>query len=310
MSQRILVLGAGAIGGYYGGRLVEIGGDVTFLVRPRRAEQIARDGLRIVSSFGDWTGQVKTVTAGQSAGDFDLILLTCKAYDLEAAIRDLAPFAAGARVLPVLNGIRHLDALDAVYGRKRVMAGTCHIGATLDADGTVRHMNQLHNLLLGPRDPDQAEAIAALAALCGRAKMAIKTVPEPMVDLWAKVVFLAPLAAMCCLMRGTVGDIVATPDGTGLMRRALAECAAIAGAAGFPPSDKHLALTGEGLTRAGSPQHASMLRDLRKGGATEAEHILGDLVGRAQAAGIDAPLLTAALAHLRVYEAGRDPKKD
>src|SRR3954467_11402242 len=163
--MRVLVVGAGALGGYFGGRLLAAGRDVTFLVRPRRAEELARDGLRIESRFGDLhLGTPPTVLAQDLRQPFDLVLLSCKAYDLEAAMDAFAPaVGAGAAILPLLNGMAHLDALEARFSADAVLGGVALIGATLH-DGTVVHLNDVHGLVFGDRAGGIPARIAAVAA--------------------------------------------------------------------------------------------------------------------------------------------------
>src|SRR5436305_1971639 len=126
MAMRILVLGAGAIGGYFGGRLAEAGVDVTFLVRPQRQRRLAEDGLVIRSPAGDINRKAETVLAGDIRSLYDVVLLTCKAYDLDAALHAIAP-AMGPKsvIIPMLNGLLHLDILIKRFGRERVMGGGC-----------------------------------------------------------------------------------------------------------------------------------------------------------------------------------------
>lgn len=305
--MRILVLGAGGVGGYFGGRLAASGADVTFLVRERRAAQLAAAGLVIESPLGNLVLPApQTVLAGAAAGPFDLVLLTCKAYDLGAAIDAIAPFV-GPRtaVLPLLNGMAHLDALDARFGAPRVLGGLCKIAATLTPEGVVKHLNDAQQLVYGERDGGRSPRIAALAEIMGRAGFASRPSDGILQEMWEKWVMLATLAAMTCLMRGTVGDIVATADGTALTEQALGECAAIAAAAGQAPRPKVLEQTRALLTAAGSTFTASMLRDIERGGPTEGEHVLGDLVVRAERLGVAAPLLRVARCHLQVYERRR-----
>src|SRR5688572_25116359 len=115
--MRLLVLGAGGIGGYFGGRLAAAGTDVTFLVRPKRRAQIERDGLRIISPAGDLTLPVRTVGADELTPAYDLVLLTCKAYDLDSAMEAIAPaMNGGCAVVPMLNGISHIDRLSERFG--------------------------------------------------------------------------------------------------------------------------------------------------------------------------------------------------
>jgi 2-dehydropantoate 2-reductase len=306
--MRILVLGAGGIGGYFGGRLAEAGADATFLVRPRRAAQLAADGLVVKSPHGDFTRPVRTVGAGALAADgaYDLVLLTCKAYDLEAAIAAIAPaVAGGATVLPMLNGMRHLDRLDAAFGAAAVLGGLCHIAATLTDTGEVRHLNKLHAITLGPRQASQQARVAAFAAAAAPARFDVRVSDDPIQDMWEKFVLLATMAGMTCLMRANVGQIMQADEGEALMREALAEADAVAGAAGHASRLSRLAAASATLTERGSSFAASMLRDVERGGPTEADHVVGDLLARARAAGQAAPLLRTAWCHLQAYEARR-----
>ena len=302
--MKVLVLGAGATGAYFGARLIEAGVDVTFLVRPARAERLRADGLRVISENGDFAGPVQTLVTVPRDAAFDVVLLACKAYDLDGAIAAIAP-AVGerTRVIPLLNGMRHVDALDLAFGAARVWGGLCHIPVTLRDDGVVVHMGKVARLAFGARQPDAREADIADALLSMRAAV---THSDRIVDaMWEKWAFLSTLAGMTCLMRASIGEIVATADGTALMRRCYAEARDVAAACGRAVSDASAADADASLTAAGSALKASMLRDLERGARTECEHILGDLVARGVAHGLDLPLLTAACVHVRAYENAR-----
>jgi 2-dehydropantoate 2-reductase len=304
--MRILVLGAGAVGGYFGGRLAQHGADVTFLVRPRRAEALAREGLRIESRFGNANVAVRTVGPDRLGPQYDLVMLTAKAYDLAAAIDAIAP-AMGERacVLPLLNGMAHLAALDARFGRERVLGGVAYIAATLAPEGTIRHLNDFHRLVFGPRAGSQGSVCEALGGAFEGVNFEWKALDAIEQAMWDKWVLLATLAGITCLMRAAVGDIAATRAGGRLTLALLAECAAIAAAAGFPTPEKSLASYREMLTRKGSDFTASMLRDIEQGGPTEGEHILGALLAAANAGGVAAPLLEIAATHLEAYATRR-----
>jgi len=306
--MRILVLGAGGVGGYFGGRLAQKGSDVTFLVRPARAQALARDGLRIASRLGDWQGKVKCVTQDAVRPEYDLILLTAKAYDLASAIDAIAP-AIGqdgrAFVLPLLNGIAHMDVLDRRFGRDRVLGGVAYIGATLAPDGRIVHLNEFHRIHFGPRADSQRAACDALSAELagvGFNWQALDVIEQAMWDKW---VLLATLAGMTCLMRGSVGDIVATQAGARLMLALLAECASVAAGQGFATPENEMARYRGMLTQAGSAFTASMLRDVESGGQTEGDHILGALLARARERNLQTPLLEVAATHLEAYSARR-----
>jgi 2-dehydropantoate 2-reductase len=304
--MRILVLGAGGIGGYFGGRLAEAGADVTFLVRPGRAAQLARDGLVVHSPAGDISRKVRTVGAGDLAGDgrHDVVLLTCKAYDLEAAIESIAPAVRnGAMVVPMLNGMRHLDRLDAAFGQAAVMGGLCQIAATLTPTGEVQHLNTLNLLVLGARAANQTPLAVAFAQAASAARFECRASDDIAQEMWEKFVMLATMGGMTCTMRANVGEIMQADDGEALMLELLGECNAVAGAAGHPARPAFLDRARNLLTQRGSTFAASMLRDVERGGPTEAEHIVGDMLARARAGGSPVSMLRVAWCHLQAHAA-------
>jgi 2-dehydropantoate 2-reductase len=305
--MRILIVGAGATGGYFGGRLLQAGLDATFLVRERRAALLAQHGLRIRSALGDADiAEPPTVTAATLREPFDLVLLSCKAWDLPQAIKDIAP-AMGERsaVLPVLNGMRQLDLLDARFGASRVLGGQCVIAATLDADGTVHHLNRSHSLSFGERDGSASERLRRIAQAMAGVNFEPRASSTIVQDMWDKWVFLASLAGITCLMRAPVGDIVAAHGGREATLALLDDCRRVAAACGHEPHPAVLQRAREVLTETGSTLSASMMRDLEHGGRIEADHVIGDLLARGEVHGLETPLLRLAYAHLKSYEARR-----
>jgi 2-dehydropantoate 2-reductase len=310
--MKILVLGAGAVGGYFGGRLAEAGADVTFLVRPKRAEMLAKSGLRVSSKAGgDLSFAPKCIVAEQVKPKFDVVMFTAKAYDLASAVRAIEPAMAGGKghVLPLLNGMSHLDLLDARFGRERVLGGVAYIASTLAPDGEIRHLNEFHRVAFGPRHPAQKPVCDAFAAAAAGAKSEIKQTDAIEQAMWDKWVLLASLAGMTCLMRAPVGDIAATGSGAALTLVLLGECAAVAGKEGFATPDAVRANYSKMLTQKGSSMAASMLRDVESGGQAEGEHILGALLSIASKHGLATPMLEVAAAHLEVHEARRKREK-
>ena len=306
--MRILVLGAGGVGGYFGGRLAAAGLDVEFLVRPARAAALADDGLVIISPVGYARVAIRTRT--EVAAPYDAILLACKAYDLDSAIDAIAPAVGPASIIvPLLNGLKHLDVLGGRFGPQRVLGGLCHIGVTIGEGGEIVHLNSLQRCFIGARSPGQADVAARLHAEL--VKGGFDPILSPAIDqeLWDKFIFLATYAGMTTLMRAPIGAIVATDEGAALAREMLAECVATAAANGHAPTPAALdRMTGE-VTKRGSPGTASMLRDLQGGARTEHEHehehIIGDILARARIAAVAAPLLRVSLADLQANEALR-----
>ena len=305
--MRTLVVGAGAVGGYFGGRLLETGRDVTFLVRPRRAHELHTSGLRIQSRFGDVTiSKPPTILALDLDSPFDLVLLSCKAYDLDNAIASFAP-AVGPDtvVLPLLNGIRHLDVLDERFGADCVLGGTVFIAATLNEKGEIVHLNDRHGITFGERDGTMSDRVKAIDELMDGARFDHLASPNVLHEIWQKWVFLATLAGSTCLTRATIGEIVSAPGGRDLVLGLLEECQSIAAAAGYRMSESYLETSRSLLTAAGSPFTASMLRDIEANGPIEADHIIGDLLARG-----DSPLLRIVYTALKAYEARRNAKNE
>ena len=310
---KILVLGAGGTGGYFGGRLHEGGANVTFLVRERRRAQIARDGLRIEAPSASVTLPVTTVLANDVKAEFDIIILACKAYDLESSIAAITPAMHGATcVVPLLNGIAHIDRLDQVFGKPRVMGGSCQIAATLTADGVVRSMAPVHSIVWGAREATQITAANALGEAFANTIVDWRISENIMLDMWEKIAFLSTLAGMTCLMRANVGEILATTNGKLLMRQ-YSDCAIeIARREGYAPRPEVLARFDSVLNSSDSTLTASMLRDLEAGNDVEADHIVGYMLNKAREHGLDDSIINVAYTNLKAYQnrrlSGRDAR--
>lgn len=304
--MRYLVVGAGALGGYFGGRLLEAGRDATFLLRPGRAQALARTGLVIKSRFGDAALAAPPIVLKEGLKTpFDVVVVACKAYDLAETMDAFAP-AVGPEtaILPLLNGLGHLDALAERFGAGHVLGGLCMISAALDAAGTVQHFNDSHALVFGELDGAASSRVAAMTADFAGAKFDARASAQMRLELWEKWVFIAAAAGITCLMRASIGDIVAA-GAVDLSERLLAECHAIAEANGFAPRPESLARFRSVLTAAGSPISASMLKDIERGAPVEADHVIGDLLRRAPAGDDPFALLRIAYLHLKAYEARR-----
>jgi len=302
----ILVLGAGGLGGFFGGRLIQGGADVTFLVRPKRREQIAKDGLVIESPGGNARLPAKTVLAEELKPGYDWILFTCKAYDLDSAMDAIAPAMDGkTAVLPILNGIAHFEKLDARFGAAQVLGGTAHINAMLRKDGVIVNGDPLNRILFGERDKSKSARVQAIADAFAKTTVEWKLSPDIEQDLWEKVTFLTTLASMTCLFRANVGEIMAAPGGREAVERAFNANIEIATREGHPPRPAHVEGVRGRLIDPKGNWTASMLRDLEAGGPTEGDHIVGWMLERARRHGVDDTMLSLAYTHLKAYEARR-----
>lgn len=304
--MRILVVGAGATGGYFGARLAAAGKDVTFLVRPARAAMLARTGLQVTSPHGDLKLSPKLTLANQITAPFDVVLLAVKGFTLDAVLADFAP-AVGPEtmIVPFLNGMRHVDLLRARFGAQPVLGGVCHIAAMLDAEGRIVQLAKFQDLTYGEMDGTtsaRAERLDHAMQGAGFAAHLSRTIVQ---DMWNKWILLATIGGITCLMRGTIGEIEAAPGGSSFALALFSEVVAIARATGHPPAEEFVAETRRRITAKGSNVASSMYRDLTQGNAVEAEQILGDLLARGAVAAVPAPLLQAAFTNLCVYQQRR-----
>ncbi len=304
--MRILIVGAGGIGGYFGARLGAAGGDVTFLVRPGRAAVLRERGLRIYSPCGDLHVTPKLLTREELHGSFDAVILSCKAYDLDSAMDDIAP-AVGPQtlLLPLLNGVSHLERLVARFGRERVLGGVAQAALLVTPTGEIRHFNTTHRLVAGMRGPT-TQGLKDLAVLIAASGVDFVLSDDIEQAMWNKFVFWAALAGATCTLRANIGIILQTVGGEQFVTGLIGECARIAESEGHALTVSQLATCRSLLTESGSVLAASMLRDIERGGPTEAEFTVGDLVARARSLNIDARCLRLVHSHMQAYEIRRN----
>jgi 2-dehydropantoate 2-reductase len=302
--MRLLIIGAGGVGGYFGARLLEAKRDVTFLLRPRRAAQLQQTGLIVRSSHGDLElPPPPYVLAEQIREPFDVILVACKSYDLPATMGSFAA-AVGPEtaILPQLNGMRHIDQLAARFGRAHVLGGVCQISSAVDANGAIIHLNDIHKIVFGELDGSRSPRLDAISAAFSGAKFDSEASAEIVQEMWEKWVFIATAAGITCLMRAAIGDVV-DAGGAAFAKRLYDECAVVAAAAGFPPRSHVTERSLRIVTAPGSKITASMLKDIERGAPIEGDQIIGDLIERGGAPS-DGLLATVYL-HLKAYEARR-----
>jgi 2-dehydropantoate 2-reductase len=305
--MRILILGAGGIGGYFGARIQSAGGNVTYLVRPARAKTLISNGLHVSSALGDIDVVPLVVTAIEDrSSTFDVIILSCKAYDLDSALEAISPaIGSNSVVLPLLNGVAHLDKLDARFGRERVLGGVAQIAVTLEPSGEIKHLNRMHRLTIGSRSTQVPNQVELMAEMLSKTSVDFSLSDHIEQDMWDKFIFLTTLAGATCIMRANLGEILSTVAGEAFIVGLLDECESVALANHRTPNPDQLLVYRNQLTKRGSGLTASMLRDIERGGPTEADHIIGDMVLRADARGIRVPLLKLAYSHLQAYELSR-----
>jgi len=302
--MRYLVLGAGAIGGYFGGMLLRGGADVSFLVRPKRATQLAERGLVVKAPDGNIECSVRTMLSGEVDSHYDVVLLACKAYDLDSAMEAIAP-ALGSEsvILPFQNGINHISILVDRFGRQRVLGGKTFANCWLSPEGDIiRRPGGSDQTSFGELTGEHSTRCEAIQLALG-AGGAASTVSENIIgELWAKNFAFVVVAAIAALTRAPAGEIAATSSGAAFVASVFDECTRVADAEGYPaPNDIKERVSGH-YARIGSPYRPSILDDFEAGRRTEGEHTIGDLVRRADLRRVPVPILRAALCNVQVHE--------
>lgn len=301
--MKILVVGAGAIGGYFGGRLLEKGEDVTFLVREKRKQQLAQYGLIIDSVHGGMNLQPKTILTGDKTEHFDVIMLSTKAYHLGAAIEDIRPYVnESTMILPLLNGIAHLDLLIKEFGEERVLGGLCFIETTLGENGEVIQTSPIHNLVFGERSGEETERIQNLRDAFSNTKSNFIYSENIMKEMWHKYLFISLLSGATTLTRSPIGPIRETDSGYEALKGIVTEVITIMEKIGAPVGNELIDVQLNRMQDMGYHMKSSMQRDMEKGLPTEADHFFKYLLDHATTNDINAPFLKAIYANLKVYE--------
>lgn len=301
--MKILVVGAGAVGGYFGARLARAGRDVTFLVRARRAEQLQRDGLQILSPHGNITLQPRTVTSKDIQAPYDLIMLGVKTPALDQTIADMrTAVGPDTMIYPVLNGMQHIDTLSRAFGERAVLGGVCMVSTDIDEQGRIVQLHDTQKLVYGELNGDVTPRIKSVDETMRGAGFETELSTDIMHGMWQKWVFIAALGLITCLLDGSIGEINAVPGGESTALQCLDECVAVASASGFPLPEQFLNQIRQYYTSKASRLTSSMFRDMHRGANVEAEAILGDLLKHSQSHQLKTPLLQAGCVRLRVYQ--------
>lgn len=301
--MRVLIVGAGAVGGYFGGRLLEKGVDVTFLVREKRKQLLTETGLQIESVHGDVTLEPKTVISETGGELFDLILVGTKSYHIEQAIQDVKRYVVpGTMIIPLLNGIQHLDRLIDVFSENQVLGGLCFIESTVGPEGEIIQTSPVHELVYGELSGEKTERISQVEKLLSGTKASIRRSDTILTDMWHKYMFISGLSGVTTLFRSPIGPIRDTDGGRDVIRRLFHEIGQIMRAVGAPIQDGIEEVQIKKISEMTSRMKSSMQRDMEKGDAVEGDHLQGYLLQLADKNSIKAPTLEMVYSNLKIYE--------
>jgi len=302
--MKILVVGAGGIGGYFGGRLLEKGEDVTFLVRQNRKKQLETQGLNIESEHGNYRTSPNLLVAGESSEPFDVIIITTKSYQLDGAIEDIKQYASSdTMVLPLLNGIAHVDRLIEAFGEQSVIGGLCFIETTLNAEGTIVQTSPIHDLVFGELSGQKSERISNLQAAFADTKANFILSENIQQDMWHKYSFITAMSGVTTLMRAPIGPIRDIEAGNRTIETLLKEISLIMKKINAPIKDGLPSMQLKKMLEMGHSMKSSMQRDMEKSFPTEIEHLQGYLLQKARKHHLEVPVLEAVYANVKIYEA-------
>lgn len=303
--MKVLVMGAGGVGGYFGARLQQGGNEVAFVARGRHLEAINKAGLRVNSALGNAELKVKATSDPADAGVVDVVLFCVKLWDTEGAAEQLRP-AVGAHtiVIPFQNGVESIDRLKKVLPARSIMGGSAYIGTRIGAPGVIEHTGTMARIRFGVLMPEQRPAAERFLEACRKAGIGAELAEDIVSVNWEKFIFLVALSSATAVARAPLGAVRADPDLRWLFEEAMRETFRLARAKGakLPQDfvDKQLAFAG---TLPGE-MRASLLHDLEAGGRLEAPWLCGAVARMSAEAGLDAPVNRAVYAALKPFVDG------
>lgn len=301
--MKILILGAGAVGGYFGGRFTEAGIDTTFLTRSKRAEFLNEKGLTIKSALGNGNYKVKTILSKDIKETYDYIILTCKAYSLEEAINDIKPaIGKNTYILPLTNGLKHYEILGEKIGKEKIIRGFCFVNSKLSPEGEIIHASKLQKIVFGGHNESTIKGCNQFEEIINATNLDYVHTNDIMQDLWEKFVFITSAASITCLMRSDIGTILKSPYGKEITLEIFDECLKIADKSGYKLRKELEDRFYQTLTNENLSMKTSLLSDIENNNLTEVDHIIGSMIDYAKKVKTKSSMLKIAYCHIKNYE--------
>lgn len=290
--MKIVIFGTGGVGGYFGGRLAQAGQNVTFIARGPHLQAIKKDGLRVDSIGGDFILQpAKATDAPNSIGRADLILLAVKAWQLEDALAQMNPLVGGqTSILPLLNGMEHMDKLLAAYNRKNVLGGLCRISVFVAAPGIIRHVGVQPYIGFGELDNAKSERIGAIHQMFSALDGILTEVPADIhITMWEKFVFISGTSGVGAYTRQPIGGYRDDPEARQMLIDAMNETASVARARGVNLSESLVEETMKRIDNLPHAMLASMQKDMMEGRPSELNEQTGAVIRLGRSVGVPTP---------------------
>ncbi|MFJ7511119.1 ketopantoate reductase family protein [Peribacillus simplex] len=302
--MNIVIIGAGALGSYFGGRLQQAGQDVQYLVRKNRAKQLKENGISITSPHGSY--QFNDLHITENVSDIekvDLVILAVKGQHLQGTLTDLKVLVEkGAKVLPLLNGLEHISILQDELGDEAVLGGSAFIIATLDEKGHVIHSNDNHDLIYGPLHPSQKKICDEFEQAAGSAIMKVSRTENILIRMWIKYMFITAFSGVTTASNLPIGTIRRFPETNGLLEKVLVEMKELANAYDVGITVENIAQALENMAGLPEESTSSMHQDRRKGLTLEVEHLQGGALRLADKVGLKLPVIGTLYALIKPFE--------
>ena len=298
--MKILILGAGAIGGFFGAHLMKSGANVSFLVREKRKDELKKSGINIFSINGELKVNPKLLDKNLSGQHFDVIILTNKSYDLIESIREIKPYVNKTVIIPLLNGMAHYEILDKEFGKEKIFGGTAYISTAMNNYGSIQQITSRASIKFGPRTQKNISIANEFYEICKETEFECDFSDHIELDLWRKYVLIGATAASTVLFQKPLGEICATTYGKRLIIEIHEECKKIVLSKGYDIGIEATNYNLKLITDKDSLLKASMLRDFESGKKTECEHILGYLIELAKRNNVQCNLIKAAHTRIQV----------
>ncbi len=305
--MKILMMGAGGVGGYYGARLALAGNQVSFVARGAHGAAIRRDGLTVESELGEMRVQPATVLAEprQIDGPPDLVVIAVKLWDLETAARAVAPIVGPqTAVLSLQNGIDKDEVLAACVGRRAVVGGLTYIAVVVSSPGVVTQTGPTQRIVVGELDGTLSPRVQAIGAAMRDAGIDVQVTADIRCAAWEKFVFLAAHSATTAVTRQPIGKVRDNPATRQLLQDAMREGVQLARAEGVTLPGDFLAQRMAFIDSMPADSRASMAQDLLRGNRLELDWLSGAIVQRAASYGLATPIHRTLYAALALYANG------
>ena len=300
--MKVLILGVGGLGGFFGAHLQKTNCDVTFLVTDKTKKLVSETGIKILSDFGNFKINPILITKKSLKINYDVIIISCKAYHLDEAIADLKPTQKNAIIIPLLNGQAHISKLEKAFKRENVFGGVAHVSSNTTSPGEIKHVGKIKRLTFGSRYEANKNIANEFYQLCRKADFQTMLSDNIDHDIWEKWIFIATIAGSTTLFQTSIDNISKKPDGKIFIQNLWNECINISKENGYELRAEAKSLHEDLLFKSDVPFKASMLVDMEKKLMTEHEHIFFEFIKLGKKKKLNTSLLETCHLNMSIYE--------